>query len=52
MKKYMKYRNVMKGFVAAVAVTLLGVPQNAAAQDDVRTVDGASYYLPKTELNF
>ena len=35
----MKYRNVMKGFVAAVAVTLLGVPQNAVAQDDVRTVD-------------
>ncbi len=52
MKKYMKYRNVMKGFVAAVAVTLLGAPQNAAAQDDVRTVDGASYYLPKTELRF
>ena len=48
----MKYRNVMKGLMAAVAVTLLGVPQNAAAQDDVRTVDGASYYLPKTELRF
>ena len=31
MKKYMKYRNVMKGFVAAVAVTLLGAPQNAVA---------------------
>ena len=52
MKKYMKYRNVMKGLMAAVALPILGAPQNAVAQDDVRTVDGASYYLPKTELRF